>query len=242
MIYISAVGRLRAAREAAWRRNDGVYSPGPAGAVLGHRALVGVTVSYFVIVVLIVGLVVWAALPTANQTPSDTAQKSTAISSPPTSSSVTTSASPTPPPAPTSPSAPPPPVTRDAIAGVLLNGEDFGKILGEPFEPAPTQPAKIGGLDEMPNGLPTEADASPHECVAATSIAQRSTYQSANVTAYAAEDWQTDGGDAVIAVYEAVVALPTAADAQALFSSLSEQWRRCEGQTVTVLAGPAPAR
>jgi hypothetical protein len=28
MIYISAVGRLRAAREAAWRRNDGVYSPG----------------------------------------------------------------------------------------------------------------------------------------------------------------------------------------------------------------------
>jgi hypothetical protein len=227
----------------------------PVGAVLGHlalgqikqrhqrgrdRALVGITLSYTIIVVLVVGLVVWVALPTAKQTPSDTAQGFTATTSPTTSSSVTTSASPTPPSSPTSPSAPPPPVTGNTIAGLLLDGEELGKILGEPFESAPAQPATVGGLDQMPNGLATEAQASPHDCVAATTIAQRSTYQSANVTAYAGEDWQTDGGDAVIAVDEAVVALPAAADAQALFSTLSEQWRRCEGQTVTVLAGPAP--
>jgi eukaryotic-like serine/threonine-protein kinase len=224
----------------------------PVGAVLGHlalsqikqrhqrgrdRALVGITLSYSIIVVLVVGLVVWVTLPTAKQTPRDTAQGSTATTYPPTSSSVTTSASTTPP---TSPSAPPPPVTGNTIAGVLLDGEELGTILGEPFESAPAQPAKVGGLDQMPNGLATEAQASPHDCVAATTVAQRSTYQSANVTAYAGEEWRADGGDAVIEADEAVVALPTAADAQALFSTLSEQWRRCEGQTVTVLAGPAP--
>jgi hypothetical protein len=38
-------------------------------------------------------------------------------------------------------------------------------------------------------------------------------------------------------VSEAVVALPTAADATALFGRFSQQWEKCQGQTVTTEPG-----
>jgi hypothetical protein len=109
----------------------------PAGAVLGHlglsqiartgqrgrdRALVGITVSYIVIVVAVVALVVWAV--------SGGDEPSTGAPSAPMSSSATPTTSEVP--TTSTPPAPPPPKVDDAaLPGVLFGLEELRSLLND---------------------------------------------------------------------------------------------------------------
>lgn len=128
----------------------------------------------------------------------------------------------------------PRPLSGRAIEHVLLGGKSLSQMLGQPF--VTRQPAKFGGLDILDQRkAPPESAA----CLEVTAMLQRSVYGPANVQAVASASWWNNGDPAqVIGVREGVVALPTAAEAQALFAKFPDQWRQCKGQSTTERTGP----
>lgn len=124
-------------------------------------------------------------------------------------------------------------VTGEAVKQILLDGAELTKLLDQPFKP--TGPPIYGGFHEMEN--PSTAG----DCTGVTNVAPQRVYSSADVQSYARETWvDATPGDPdsnrpsakVMFVAESVVALPSAADAQALFATFAEQWKRCDGQAV----------
>ncbi|BBX38231.1 LppR protein [Mycolicibacterium mageritense DSM 44476 = CIP 104973] len=210
----------------------------PAGVVLGHvalsqikrlhqkgrdRAIIGLVLSYFMIVVVVAALVVGAALPTDEPT---SAVADATTSAAPVNGATTTEAA--------------VPVTGANLTDVLLNGGELAALLGQRFKPSADH-RLVGALDAMPNAFPDEATASPHECIGATHVTQRSTYESSSVQNFAFEDWWTSDIGPVLAVTEAVVVLSSRAEAEAAFDKFAQQWQACEGRTVTLLAAPTSA-
>lgn len=126
-----------------------------------------------------------------------------------------------------------PTITGEAVKQVLLDNTELAKMLDQPFNEAVSSQV-YGGLDAM-----DDSD-TPGECVGVVEVAPTSVYESAGVESYARETWDgTERGDGkvplhtqVMFVKEAVVALPSAADARALFAEFSQQWKRCDGQAV----------
>ncbi|WP_409429006.1 sensor domain-containing protein [Mycobacterium sp. SMC-11] len=125
-------------------------------------------------------------------------------------------------------------VTGETVKQVLLNGTELTAMLDQPFTTV-TGPPSYGGLEAM------DDSATPGDCVGVLDVAQRSVYASAPVQSYARETWidpepAHDGfkplDTRVMFVKEAVVALPTAADARQLFEKFAEQWKHCDGQPV----------
>jgi len=125
-------------------------------------------------------------------------------------------------------------VTGEKVKQVLLNGTELTAMLDQPFTTV-TGPPSYGGLEAM------DDSATPGDCVGVLDVAQRSVYASAPVQSYARETWidsqpARDGfkplDTRVMFVKEAVVALPSAADAQQLFAKFAEQWKHCDGQPV----------
>jgi hypothetical protein len=83
----------------------------------------------------------------------------------------------------------------------------------------------------------------PADCLGVTAMLQKSVYQSgphpAQVKDVAAESWWNNGDPAqVISVIEGVVSLPSAAQAEALFATFSNQWQQCNSTTTTERNGP----
>jgi hypothetical protein len=128
----------------------------------------------------------------------------------------------------------PRPLSGRTVEHVLLDGKAVSRMLGQPL--VARQPAKFGG----PDGLDQrEAPAESAECLGVAAMLQKSVYDSADVQNVASVSWWNDGDPAqVISVMEGVVALPSVAQAQALFAKFPEQWQRCKGQTTTEEAGP----
>jgi hypothetical protein len=128
----------------------------------------------------------------------------------------------------------PRPLSGRTVEHVLLDVKAVSRMLGQPL--VARQPAKFGG----PDGLDQrEAPAESAECLGVVAMLQKSVYDSADVQNVASVSWWNDGDPAqVISVMEGVVALPSVAQAQALFAKFPEQWQRCKGQTTTEDAGP----
>jgi hypothetical protein len=124
----------------------------------------------------------------------------------------------------------PRPLTGQVIKQVLLDDGELSKLLAQSFKREPKLPPRFGGPDEL-SPLP----ASPPECAGVSFPLFEAAYRSADVKTVAQEIWFDDRtADAkVITVDEAVVALPTAADADALFAQFAEHWTQCKGTTVT---------
>lgn len=127
-----------------------------------------------------------------------------------------------------------PAITGDTVEQVLLDGAELTTMLDEPFTKTIRAP-KHGGRDEM------EVSTTPGDCVGVVDVAPKSVYRSADVQSYARQTWGSAApGDAAFTplsttlmfVDEAVIALPSAADARALFATFSAQWQRCNGQAV----------
>lgn len=130
----------------------------------------------------------------------------------------------------------PRPLAGQTVGEVLPDGDELSEILDQAVKEDSYVTPRSGGIEELPDGLATEADASPHDCVGAVTPMQRSTYESADVTDISSEQWEGDEpGAAVLAVEVGVVAVDTVADANALFDNFADQWKDCEDTTVTIV-------
>lgn len=125
----------------------------------------------------------------------------------------------------------PHPLLGHAVKSVLLDNGELAKMLGQPFKADPNSAPHFGGLDEL-----FEGNAAPRECAAVGIELPRSAFAGFDVRVVANETWWNaasyDDKPRVISVYENVVALPTAAAADALFDTFTEQWQHCAGTTV----------
>lgn len=126
-------------------------------------------------------------------------------------------------------------ITGEAVKQVLLDGPELTRLLDQPFT-ATTGAPIYGGVHEMENPSTTAGD-----CVGVTNVAPQRVYQSVDVQRYARQTWvdatprdanANRPGAKVMFVMDSVVALPSAAAAQALFAKFVQQWQRCDGQVV----------
>jgi len=128
----------------------------------------------------------------------------------------------------------PRPLTGQAVTQVPLDDIALSRMLGQPF--VARQPPEFGGPDKL---IQPDNQDSPDDCRGVTMMLQKSVYESAGVKDVAYESWWNNGDPAqVISVMEGVVALPTAAQADALFAKFSKQWQHCNGKTNTDQTGP----
>lgn len=126
----------------------------------------------------------------------------------------------------------PTPVTGMGVRQVLLDDAELSKLTGQPFRSDPDLPPRFGDVDDLPDAWDS---ATPQDCVGAAVGGQRSVYASADVRDVAQEFWDngSDGDSQLTGVDEAVIALATASDADALFEKFTRQWEHCDGVTVT---------
>ena len=129
----------------------------------------------------------------------------------------------------------PRPLSGDTVKQVLLDAAALSKILHQRFEEKPEWPSAFGGAEQ----LQAVGEVTAPDCVGATTMTEPRPYQSANVQKVARQHWWAivTASAKVLKVSEAVVALPTAAEATALFGKFSAQWDKCQGQTVTTAPG-----
>ncbi|MGD1279540.1 sensor domain-containing protein [Mycobacterium seoulense] len=126
----------------------------------------------------------------------------------------------------------PHPVTGQAVKKVLLDDGELAKLLGQSFGTKAELPARFGGPEVLP---PAFGAVSPLNCVGVTSMMVKNAYQSGDVKNGARATWWNLRGPAkVISVAEGVVALSSTAGAAALFQQFAQQWRDCDGTTVTI--------
>lgn len=130
------------------------------------------------------------------------------------------------------PGLPPKPITGSQVREVLLDHKELGKRLDQGFEGTPSY-SHYGSGDEA---LHSSSDVSPSDCAVSIGPMQTDSYPPSKVQEGAREVWWNDHSDddaKVIAVEEGVVALDSAAEADALFAKITEQWKHCDGVEVT---------
>lgn len=94
-------------------------------------------------------------------------------------------------------------------------------------------PPRDGGIELLPNGIRTDADTSPIECLGPTSPLMRLTYEKSTVRAVATVNfWNYDFDAAASSANVGAVRLASADDAEALFETFARQWRACQRKTV----------
>jgi hypothetical protein len=126
----------------------------------------------------------------------------------------------------------PHPVIGDTVKNVPLDAAALSKLLGRPFQAVSQFPPVFGGAQILDDAYPS---ASPAGCIGVVYMTQKSVYQSAGVSNIATELWRQEGyAPTATDIAESVIALPTMADANALFGRFSEQWKQCDGKTLTV--------
>jgi eukaryotic-like serine/threonine-protein kinase len=201
----------------------------PAGAVLGHlalaeihryrrpgrdRALVGLTLSYTVIVAAAVSLVVWTAV---GNTPRTAPPPATAAAPP----SVSTA-----PPTPT----PPPGVPAAALPGFLLTIDDVKRLVNTPNLNTTEDDDKVFGT--------VTSTFDPPEC--ATVVGAYELLAPDPIAAVAGpmvvRDRMLSGpvssAGGLVAVQETVIRVDTAATAHRVLADILERWHGCAGKTV----------
>lgn len=191
----------------------------PAGAVLGHLglgrikrtgergrtlALVGVVLSYLLCVALVVGLVLWLTRAEGDQPAADTTTAADGGS-----------------------------VSSTSPDAALLDGDELGALLNQPFGDRYSTPVTGGqhGLEDFKTADPNHA-----KCTGVVYPRARSTYRDLPVQTYAFQRWSTPiGSGTVMFVEEAAVAMDSAADAQQVLQRAITEWRECDGITFDAL-------
>ncbi|MUL85854.1 MULTISPECIES: sensor domain-containing protein [unclassified Mycolicibacterium] len=200
----------------------------PAGVVLGHlglsqikrtgqrgrdRALVGLTLSYAVILLVVVGLVVWSVIAT-----------NSVDSKPVTSQAVSPSASPT------SASSPPaePTVTAKDLPSLVPNMAEMRDILNDDTVTSSQTQTRV--QDQPPDVFTFD----PPECA--------SSFMALTPPGYAGSDYREAyatthvGADHVVTA-EGVVRFPSAAAAKQALAGYQDALRRCAGRVLKATSG-----
>jgi hypothetical protein len=122
-------------------------------------------------------------------------------------------------------------LTGPTIQQAMLDGTTLAKLLNQPFQTAPKFPT-FGGTEKL--GSAWESGM-PADCLGVVHMMQQGPYRSAPIKNIAREMWAHNGDSVKVDdVNEGIVALPTAADANALFAKFSAQWKNCDGTTLTM--------
>ena len=122
------------------------------------------------------------------------------------------------------------------LQSVLPTAEEVGAAVGNPLDTA--GPAKVGGLDVLPNGIRDSAGADPLECLGAVTPLMRVVYEAGDVAAVAWRDYSRFGAGLTASSAEAgVVRFDSEAEARRMFDRFTRQWRSCEGTTVALGVG-----
>ncbi|MFV8173160.1 sensor domain-containing protein [Mycolicibacterium peregrinum] len=195
----------------------------PAGAVLGHlglsqikrtgqrgrdRALVGLSLSYALIVIAVAALVIWAVIPSS---PSTTTAETTTRTTAPATTTTTTPV-------------PPPLVTEAQLAGLLPSLAEVQEITKNPQLTTDGKPQDIG--------LPAGHTYSPVECASSFSMFMPLPYENSGyVKTAGTSQYQSPNPD--LQAYEGVAMFADAAAAQRALARNLELWRGCAGKTFT---------
>lgn len=125
----------------------------------------------------------------------------------------------------------PKPLSGQTVRQILLGGETLSQILHQPFVIDSRLPSRLGGPEAL-QGLGLEL---PADCLGVAEMLHQSVYPPDKVDGVAVENWRHAVTSAKLTgVKEGVVSLPTAAEANALFSSFAQQWQRCDGQALVL--------
>ncbi|OJZ74474.1 hypothetical protein BRW65_08540 [Mycobacterium paraffinicum] len=118
------------------------------------------------------------------------------------------------------------------LGQVLPDTAEISAAVGN--ELPPHSPPLVGGIDVLPNGIRDAGGATPIECLGAVAPAMRLVYEKGPVRRVATQGyWNYGSGIQVSSASAAAIELATTSDAQRLFASFVEQWRRCTDTTVT---------
>lgn len=212
----------------------------PAGAVLGHlglsqiartgqrgrdRALIGLVLSYAVIVIIATSLVVWTV---SGRTPRPALPPVTGLA-PAAPASTSPSVAPAPPLAPL--------VTAEGLVSLLLTIDDVKQLVNAPNLNNTKDDTKV--FDAKPSAY------SPSECATVFAAYELLTTDplAAAVGTMAVQDRALDGPapstSGVAFVEETVVRVNSAATANTFVSGVIDRWRGCAGKTVTSDPGSA---
>ena len=113
--------------------------------------------------------------------------------------------------------------TAPELSGVLGTGPN--SLMGPPVE---------GDSDILLNTV-ADGQAAPAECVSSAYRLQRIVYDAEPVQSVATSTWAGGGFDAPpVTGFFSVVQMASAGAAQEFFASMTGQWRRCNGQTVSL--------
>jgi PknH-like extracellular domain len=201
----------------------------PIGAVLGHfaladihayhqrgrdRAVIGLLLSYTVIVIAVGALVIWAVLPnTAATTTTATAPFAPTIGSTPAPTTDTTPA--------------PPRLTQADLPGLLLSLDEVRAIMKTP---------NLSNLDTSSGsgqgGGGGGGHIDPPECAAVLLAGVDATWNGAGSQGFKASHF-SDASTATL-VDEVVASFSNATAARAFMTKLSDQWRQCSGKRLTL--------
>ncbi len=125
-------------------------------------------------------------------------------------------------------------VAHPATTAVTLlpTVDEMTAAVGNPLSTFGFQPF-IGGVEILPDGYRTEADASPIDCVAVTDTAMRVVYEPTPVLEAARQSYfNWDEGVGVSGADAAVVRLGRTTDAESTFGDFVTRWKQCDGKTV----------
>lgn len=118
------------------------------------------------------------------------------------------------------------------ILDVLPTEDELIELLGRYYEVDNADPID-GDLDDMPDGIRTESQYSPLECLGATSPGMRLTYEDFDVVAFAENNnYQAP---------TAVIAFGSRDEARDAFEMTVDQWQDCDGVFATLVVPGDPA-
>ncbi|MEV0672496.1 sensor domain-containing protein [Mycobacterium sp. NPDC050441] len=210
-----------------------VFLFAPAGAVLGHlglsqikrtgqrgrdRALVGLSLSYTLIVVAVAALVIWAVVPSSSST-TTTEAKTTAPAAQSPVTTTTTTTTPEPPPLPL--------VTEAQLPGLLLNLDDSVRLVGlnDGYSP----------YDETILRVVADLSTVPTECFPAVAAGLPDIYANSGHTATHARSFSNLDVKTMFALGtldERVTLYADASAASRQVDAIEKVWQGCRG-TVT---------
>lgn len=124
------------------------------------------------------------------------------------------------------------------VKQILLDKDELAELIGQSFRADSKFPPRFGG-DRLLRPLRL---VSPLKCAGVAYQLSATTYNTSKPQTIAEESWWNAGSYrhdhlTVVSVSEAVVALPTAQAANALFATATRQWQGCDGKTLVNPAG-----
>jgi hypothetical protein len=126
-----------------------------------------------------------------------------------------------------------PGTTVTSLALIMPGDAEIRAALGNDMQQVP--PPRVGGIELLPDGIRSNSEATPIECIGTTTSRLRVVYEKAPVRAAAVQDYWNYGLDVVASsATAAAIRLASADDAQHLFGSFVQQWQSCAGKTVTL--------